>query len=93
MNFVKFAFSLFCFGYLFWHVLMLVISLPTMACAPLLMWATEGERTPTKRLLFFPLLLLCFFFGTFLPAAFYSGGMGFPRFGGHQGGRCAKGKG
>jgi len=75
MNFLKFALSLICFGYLFWHVLMLVIFLPTMAVAPLLVWSTEGERTSAKRFLFLPLLLLSFFFGTFLPAAFYSGGV------------------
>jgi hypothetical protein len=75
MNFVFFALSLICFGYLFWHVLMLVIFLPTMGVAPLLVWVTEGERTPTKRLLFLPVLLISFFFGTFLPAAFYSGGV------------------
>lgn len=48
MNFLKFALSLICFGYLFWHVLMMVIFLPTMAFAPLLMWVTEGERTSSK---------------------------------------------
>ena len=75
MNFVMFAISLICFGYLFWHVLMLVIFLPTMGVLPLLMWVTDGERTRAKRVLFLPVLLLSFLFGTLLPAVFYSGGI------------------
>lgn len=75
MNFVKFAVCLICFGFLFWHVLILVIFLPTMGVAPLLVWTTKGERTTAKRVLFLPVLLVTFLFGTFLPAAFYSGGV------------------
>jgi hypothetical protein len=75
MNFLKFAFSLICFGYLFWHVLIHVIILLAMAAVPLLVWVTEDERTSAKRFLFLPVLLVSFFFGTFLPAAFYSGGV------------------
>lgn len=75
MNFIKFAVSLLCFGYLFWYVLMLVISLPSWGLAPVVMWVTEGKRSTMKRILVIPVLLLSLILGMLLPAGFYSAGI------------------
>jgi len=46
-----------------------------MAFMPLLTWATEGNRTRAKKVLFVPIFVGTFVFGTLLPALFYSGGI------------------
>ncbi len=75
MNFIKFAVSLLCFGYLFWYVLMIIISLPSWGLAPIVIWVSENNRSLMKRFFYIPVLLLALFLGTFLPAGFYSAGI------------------
>ena len=52
-----------------------MVSLPSMAFIPLLSWATEGSVTKSKRMLFIPILIGSFLFGTLVPVLFYSSGI------------------
>jgi hypothetical protein len=53
----------------------MIVSLPSMAFVPLLVWATEGNRTKSKRILYIPILIGTFLFGTLVPILFYSAGI------------------
>lgn len=75
MHFIKYVIAITCFEFLFWYLIFMIISLPSMAFIPWLTWATEEERTKIKKILFVPILIGMFLFGTLLPALFYSGGI------------------
>jgi len=75
MHFIKYVIAIICFEFLFWYFIFMIVSLPSMAFLPLLTWATEEARTRAKKILFVPILVGMFIFGTLLPALFYSGGI------------------
>ncbi len=75
MHFIKYAIAIICFEFLFWYLIFIIISLPSMAFLPLLSWATEEHRSRAKKILSIPILVGMFLFGTLLPALFYSGGI------------------
>jgi len=75
MNFIKYGIALACFEFLFWYVIFLIVSLPSMPFVGLIAWATGEQKTQAKRTLFIPILIGAFIFGNLIPSLFYSAGI------------------
>ena len=75
MHFIEYGVCIVCFWFLFWYLIFTMVSLPSMDFIPLLSWATEGSVTKSKRMLFIPILIGSFLFGTLVPVLFYSSGI------------------
>ena len=75
MHFVKFLIGVVCFQLLYWHLIHLIISLPSFMFMPAIVWASEGKKTLLKKILLVPVFIGGFLFGTLIPVMFFSAGI------------------
>jgi hypothetical protein len=75
MTFIEYAIAIICFGFLFWYLIFMVISLPSMPFVGLLAWATREQKTHARRVLRVPIMVGAFVFRNLVPSLFYSLGI------------------
>ncbi len=75
MMLIEYGIAIIGFGFLFWYLILMVISLPSMPFVGLLTWARGEKKTPAKRALFVPIIVGSFVFRNLLPSIFYSVGI------------------